>query len=127
MYLLQPGTGTHQTPYAKKVSLAGPGRPWAIIGYNNQPSPWARAILSAQVPGPGFGNTIPGEREPRVARDIPGGDALTMLNTRRPVNIVFTARDKKKESMPIGVNEGGRFSALNWSTKGSEGFRPVKP
>ena len=57
-------------------------------------------------------SVIPGERERRVARDIPGRDVLTILNTRRPLNIVFTARDKEKESMPIGVNQGGRFSAF---------------
>ena len=28
---MQPSTGTHQKPYAKKVSLAGPSRPRAII------------------------------------------------------------------------------------------------
>ena len=28
------------------------------------------------------------------------------------MNIVFTVRDKEKESMPIGVNKGGRFSAF---------------
>ena len=47
-----------------------------------------------------------------MLRDIFGRDVLTILNTRRPVNIVFTARDTEKESMPIGVNRGGRFSAL---------------
>ena len=55
----------------------------------------------------GLTSVIPGERELRIARDV-----LTIFNTRRPVNIVFTARDKEKESVPIGVNQGGRFSAF---------------
>ena len=55
----------------------------------------------------GLKSVIPGECQRRIARDV-----LTSLNTSRPVNIVFTARDKEKESMPIGVNQGGRISAF---------------
>ena len=39
-------------------------------------------------------------------------DALAILNTNRPVNMAFTARDTEKDSMPMGVNQLGRFSTI---------------
>ena len=36
-------------------------------------------------------------------------DALAILNTSRPVNMAFTARDTEKDSMPMGVNQIGGF------------------
>ena len=50
---------------------------------------------------------IPGKCKCWVARDV-----LTILNTKRPLNIVFTVRDKEKESIPIGVNQGRWFLAF---------------
>ena len=37
-------------------------------------------------------------------------EALAILNTSRPVNMAFTARDREKDSMPTGLNQPGRFS-----------------
>lgn len=39
-------------------------------------------------------------------------DALKILNTSRPVNMAFTARDREKDSVPIGLNQSGRFSLI---------------
>ena len=39
-------------------------------------------------------------------------DTLAILNTSRPVNMAFTARDKEKDSMPMGLNQLGRLAII---------------
>ena len=53
----------------------------------------------------GVKSPIPREWVCRKARD-----ALAILNTSRPVNMAFTARDREKESVPIGLNQTGMSS-----------------